>query len=398
MYYNVKPVLFSMNPCVNILDNISPEIDTIHFYIDLKNSSTMLFIEDYLQEIVYNTKKMNKPDSSILQSLLYTIYQWKQFFKSKNLKYKIFFCNDYGESTYHTEIYKDYKSNRKYRKNIFLQEIAEDVENIKHANWKLAKMIINSSDDTYFMELQNLESDFIPYYLITRKYNKMNNIYHIISSSDKDHYQILNIPNTVMFSRRSNETTIYDKNTYLSKYIKPSKNTKNINTQSQYIELMSKFNPDYINILMSFCGDSSDSIPGLPKIGEKTAIKMLTNHDITSVLLGNINDIEQRIFDGQLLLNKCSKTFYETLDSNWKLAYDYNKLVTNSYKMISYESLCKNLEKQNSENKRENLKILNDFEQKTNFNSIEKKQKILESVLSIQDCNLDNTVINCVLN
>lgn len=376
---------------------MSNKIDTVHLYIDLKNSSTMLFIEDYLREITYNSQKNEKVDTSIFQSIFYTIYQWKRYFTNRNLKYKIFICNEYGESKYHTEIYKDYKKNRKIRRSVFLQELAQQVDDIKHKNWSIAKLATKHCDNVYFLELSHIESDFIPYYLITRNYKDMDNIYHVISSTDKDHYQILNLPNTIMFSKKSSEFTIYDKNSYLAKYIKPSQNTTNIDKQSQYIELMSQFDSDYINVLMAFCGDASDSIPGLPKIGEKTAIKMLTNKDVTSVLLGTLDEIEDRIENGGQLLNQCKKEFFDKLDSNWQLAYTKNELVTNSYKMISYESLCRYLEKRNTEVKRLNLQILSKFEENKKT-SVSDKKIIAEQILNLNDCNFDLPLIEYTFN
>lgn len=397
MYYNVKPVLFSMNPCTNILDNMSNKIDTVHFYIDLKNSSTMLFIEDYLKEILYNTQKNPHIDTSIFQSIFFTIYQWKTFFNNKNLKYKIFICNESGESKYHTGIYKDYKKNRKIRKSTFLAELSQEVNNIKQQNWNISKIVTQTCDNVYFLELDRIESDFIPYYLITRNYKDMDNIYHVISSTDKDHYQILNIPNTIMFSKKSNEFTIYDKNSYLAKYVKPAKNTTNINKQAQYIELMSRFNSDYINVLMAFCGDASDSIPGLPKIGEKTAIKMLTNDEVTSVLLGSLDEIEDRVNSGGQLLNMCKKDYYDKLDPNWQLAYNKNDLITNSYRMISYESLCRYLEKLNTELKRVNIDILSKFEENNTLNTLQNKESTKKHILGMADCNFDLPLIEYTL-
>ena len=84
----------------------------IYVHIDLKNVLSSLFIEDVVNEIILNSQTMTNVDSSIFQSILYSIASWKTFAKQRNLGVKIFISTDIGKSVYHKSIYKDYKKSR----------------------------------------------------------------------------------------------------------------------------------------------------------------------------------------------------------------------------------------------------------------------------------------------
>lgn len=343
MSSNLKPIMFCTQPCMEIFDYINPNtIDTIHLYIDLKNSSTNLFIPDVVQEIVETSRRMGKSvESSIFQSIILTCSNWISAARSRGFNCRIIICNDKGRSEYHTKLNPLYKKNRKIT-NVLMEHYSEEMDQIKTRNWDFAEKICSKLNNIHFINLNFLESDFLPYYLITRYYNELPNVYHIISSCDKDHFQLLNKPNTIMFSRKSGTTTILDKQSYLSKFLKINK--ASIKSQAKWIDTMSKVNPEYIVLIMAMCGDVSDNVFGIPKIGDKTALKMISNNEVVNELIGTVDELEDRLYNGgKVILDK--PEIYDSLDNNWKLAVDNNDLLTKAYKQISYESLSRWLDK-----------------------------------------------------
>ncbi len=105
---SVRPIMYCMQPCPEIFNQVNMKnIDTLHLYVDVKNSSTNLFIPDAVKDIIETGKRLkSKLESSIFQSIISTTSNWINFCKQNNLKYKIIFCNDKGGSTYHKEINK----------------------------------------------------------------------------------------------------------------------------------------------------------------------------------------------------------------------------------------------------------------------------------------------------
>ena len=384
MSNNLKPIMFCTQPCMEIFDYINPNtIDTIHLYIDLKNSSTNLFIPDVVQEIVETSRRMGKSvESSIFQSIILTCSNWISAARSRGFNCKIIICNDKGRSEYHTKLNPLYKKNRKIT-NVILEHYKEDIEVTKYQNWKLAEIICNKLNDVHFINLDFLESDFIPYYLVTRFYKNNDNILHVLSSNDKDHFQYLNLPNTLMFSRKGGTTVIYDKKSYLNRFIKIK--DLSTNKQAEWIEIMSKIDLNYINVVMALCGDVSDNVKGLYKIGEKMAAKMIVEKEVVDKLIGPIEEAEKRVWNGGKLLIEDAIPLSK-LSKQWVQAIQENDVVTDAFKQISYEALIKWLEKRDTLPKKEHL---DKIEQNINKDYELNKQKeidIINTIQRLEDC------------
>lgn len=376
----------AFNKILNQLSNI----DTIHLYIDLKNASTGLFVPQIAEDLVYNstTNKKGIVDSSIFQSLLFTINNWKYWCKQRDLKLKIFITNDKGKSQYHLSLDKEYKSNRSIS-NTTLANINEQLDIIKQKNWEMSESFCNSLDNVYFFNLNFLESDFLSYYLITRKFKEHDNIYHIIASTDKDHYQTLLQPNTIMFYRRNSIPTFMNKNNFIKKFIKFD-SLKDDKEKNKWNEIIKNVDPNYIVSIMSIIGDTVDNIKGVKGIGNKTAIKLFSEKYIIDKLFGDYNNIDDRIINGDELILQ-DQIPINKLSNKWKECVQNNNIVTNSYKMISYECLCKWLESGNTTFKIDIIKyidkILNNNKKILTEESKDKANKI---ILNIPDLQLEN--------
>ncbi len=351
------------------LDSIlskNSNLDTVHFYIDLKNCAIGLFIEDVVKEMVSTGKYLNgSVDSTIFQSIIFTIGNWKKWAEKRKKNLKIFITNDQGKSIYHKGIIPGYKANRSIT-NTTLAKYQDELNVIRDKNFTLSESIANKLNNVFFFNLQFLESDFLSYYLITRTYKEQDNILHVIASNDKDHYQTLNEKNTVMFTRRSGVTKIYDKTTILRDFVKIKPDTS-IKKELDLIRAISNIDPKYASVLLSFAGDSSDNVPGINRIGNIIATKMFSNQPIVQKLIGTLEDAIERVHSGGNLLIETAVSF-SSLDANWQKAIRENATVTDAFKVINYEMLCKYLEEQNTTNKIEILDYIKNVLEK---NSIE---------------------------
>lgn len=384
MYTSVRPIMYCMEPCLEIFQSVqnNNRIKKINLYVDVKNSSTNLFIPDAVEDIIETGKRLNsKIESSIFQSIIVTAANWKNAARQFGLECEIFFCNDKGGSKYHKGINPKYKANRKIT-NVLMEHYKEDLDATKLKNWGLAEKVCNKIDNVHFFNLNFLESDFIPYYIIKKHYSDRNDVLHVLSSNDKDHYQVLNLPNTCMFSRKSGTTTILDKQSYLSKYIKI--NSLEQKKQSEWIQVLNKINLEYINVIMAFCGDVSDNIKGLHKIGEKTAVKMLAE-DVSEKLLGTPEELLNRVNSGgNLIIDNAVPLSH--LSKNWVFAIQNNQVVTDSYKQISYDCLIHWMELQDNLNKIENVKILEENINKPLANSEALNESLINHINKLEDC------------
>lgn len=166
------------------------------------------------------------------------------FFKLKTLRDTfnpdyIVFANDISRSkTFRRKLYKPYKAQRKEHD----PDILKQMEYASRLVSLLGFPFINN--ETY-------EADDILGML--SKFGNERNMDVIIVSSDRDMYQLIN-DNTFIFSYKNRELIGKE---YL--------NTNYKLTPSQWIELK------------MLQGDKSDNIPGIPGIGEVTALRLMQN-------------------------------------------------------------------------------------------------------------------------
>lgn len=332
-------------------------IDTVNLYIDVKNSSTALFIPDVLEDILYKNSRLNNIESSIFQNILHTVSNWKAWCHYRKLNCNIYLANDKGKSSYHTKINPSYKANRSIR-NSTIQNLEEEIDNIKYINWQMAKKIINKYvNNTFFIQLDFLESDFLPYYLITRKFEDYNNILHVLISSDKDHFQVLNLPNTVMYYKMRNDEFIFDRYNYMYRYLSLNK-TEN---KGKYIQYINEVDPKLISLIMSFVGDTSDNIKGCTRVAEKSAIKIFAeNKEFFYKILSDWDGFTNKILTENLSFEEYGKDVTITEKLSHLLENESDKIIK-AFKQIDYEILCLWLEQENKMFKIDMLKSINDI-------------------------------------
>jgi len=363
--------------------------DSLYVYIDLKNVLRSLFVEDVVREIVLNSQTMNNIDSSIFQSIIYTSSYWKSFATQLGLSAKIFICSDIGKSCYHRSIYNKYK----YRRDIMNTSamIGEKIKKIRDKNFLLAEHICNRLPDVYFFCLKYLESDFLPYYLITRKFLD-DNVFHVVCSNDKDLYQTLINDNVIQLYRMNKTNNILNKESVLQTYLKVNKTSTK--KKAEKLEKISKMDRTHLAAMMSMIGDDVDDVPGIDGIGPVSIINLFSQMETVKNLLGTQEELEDRISNGGNVFIEDNIGLNQMSDL-WRKVFIKNDLVTRAYKLISFESLCRWLENKSSTEKMEYIKYVDKLLSKEDIQIIPTTKSFMTSLQVIEDLYLtEDTVGN----
>ena len=173
---------------------------------------------------------------------------------------KIIITWDVSKKTFRNEIYEDYKANR-----------SSSPDNFKIQINKL--QILLTKFNLPQVSLEGFEADDVLGSL-SKLFNKKNKKVTIVTG-DRDSFQLISSKTHIMYTKRGiSDVEIYDNNVFTEKY--------QINT-NQYIEYL------------ALKGDKSDNIPGLPGVGEKTAISLLLKYKKISNIYKNLNELTPKL-------------------------------------------------------------------------------------------------------
>lgn len=384
---------YPSNDLGNLITKVKPS--KLHVYVDLKNVLTAIFIPKVVNEIVVNTSTMSFMDSSIFQSCLNFASFWRRYGYKFGLECEVFFCTDIGRSVYHLNIDKKYKANREIAK--FGDSLVHDAElkNIRDKNFILAEQVCNMIPNVHFFCLRHLESDFLPYYLMSRYYKETTNVLHIVCSNDKDLLQAILRPFAVQIFKNTDNTgshrNILTKKMVLSHYTKIHK-LKSPKSQIKNSKLAAEVDPNWITGMMSCVGDGGDDVDGVKGIGELKALEIFHQKSILEKTVGTPSELEDRISSGgQFFLE--DQIGLSQLDKNWQKVFIENPLVTKAYKLISLESLCRWMEKQDTTEKTDYIRYIDKILTKTGIEQIPSHDIFLKSLEFLEDFQLNENVI-----
>lgn len=246
---------------------------------------------------------------------------------------KVFVAFDAGKQTFRHKQFDDYKGGRKPMPEEFKMQIPYikqylDIMNIKH------------------FECLDYEADDLVCAYADLANNEENEVY--IVSGDKDLLQLAKGNITVCLTKKGI--------TELEEY-----------TESNFKEKMGFYSyqvPDYKGLV----GDSSDNLPGIKGIGEKTALKLLDQYNSLENIIENVNELKGKVHD-VILENKevglmCK--MLATLKSGFELPYtldeikvakpDYLKLI-DFFKQLDFYSMLKKIEKEMTSVKEEKEEV-----------------------------------------
>lgn len=175
---------------------------------------------------------------------------------------------DKSRKTFRTELYNDYKTQRKETP----QELVEQ--------FPLIKQLLTAWGITT-LEIDGYEADDIIGTLAAQASNE--NIDNIIVTGDRDALQLIDEKTTVLITKKGISTMqLFDVNVLKEEY---------------------DLTPPQIVDLKGLMGDSSDNIPGVPGVGEKTALKLLKEYQTVENLLANVDKVKGKLGE-KLVANK----------------------------------------------------------------------------------------------
>ena len=353
-------------------------------FVDLKNILTSIFIEQVCDEIMCVSNNQRKLDSSIFQSILAYSAYWKEFGFRRGLPIKIIFCTDIGISSYHLAIDKDYKESRVITTSTSPVQ-SEFMKEIRDKNFLLVENICNRLSDIYFFCLKFLESDFLPYYIITRKLNHLDNTLFIVCSNDKDLLQTVIKPNIIMINKKRGIRNLVDQETALVNYLQL--NRMSSKTSIKLSGAVSRLRAEHIPMLMAIVGDPGDDVKGVNGIGPIKAAEFF-GETIIGDLIGDYDSLNNRVDSGGKFFLE-DRIGISQIPKKWQKIFLENNLVTNSYKLVSFEMLSRWLDKVDSLDKIKHKSYIEKMLSKKDQSLINDSNYLLESLTSLEDLYLE---------
>jgi len=343
--------ILSYYPTYSILDEVLSysDYDTLNLYLDLKNNMQSLYMKHAIVNLVETTLKSNYINTAVFESLLSFLSFHKLYAIKRKIDINFYIFFETGRSYYHTNISKKYKISRAIDDLYGLErEKRELFTEIVQKNFLLISSACNLMPNIKVIRVPNLETDFIPYYLLRNSLVDTNpNVAHIIYSNDHDLYQCIG-DNSYMFCKSGRKKKIIKKNKVMDEYLKFSND----------------FPDEYLPLAMAIVGDTGDDVDGVQGIGQKRVASFLGE---LVDLLGGIEKLYDDVFNSQPI--------FQFGDSNFKNKYinqivkeeNERNLISKNLKLVSFELLTRELDDPSSTemvDKREHiLSILSDRRQ-----------------------------------
>lgn len=217
---------------------------------------------------------------------------------------------DSSRVTFRSEIYKEYKEQRESMPDDLRSQIPLLYELIDALGIKR-------------IAVDNYEADDI--IGLIAKENKNKNIKTIIYSPDKDILQLVDEDTTVIASNKENELVEYDRELVKEK-------------RGVY--------PNQIIDLLALMGDSSDNIPGVRGVGEKTALKLLDSYATLDGVYENIESITGKLKEGLIANKEMAYLSYKlaTIECNVPIKLDYKDFEKQKVDKAEVEKLLQELD------------------------------------------------------
>lgn len=347
--------LFSYYPTYSILDEIMSygNYKSINIFIDLKNNMQTVYMEHAIVNIVEMSKKSKYLDSSVFSSLVsfLTFHKMYAMKRGYNVNFYIFF--EVGESYYHKAISKQYKVSRKIDNLYGLdRQDRELFYQVLHVNYQLIERALNKVPNVKVIRLENLEADFIPYYLMTRNLILSDSqTVNVVYSNDHDLWQCIS-KNCYVFSKSATSKVIIGPGSVMKRYLKKENDILD----------------EYLSLAMSVIGDSGDDVQGINGIGISRFYDLF---DDLVELCGNMNEIYDKVERNQELFSESGEVenkYLRTIIENEKST----KKISNNLKLVSFELISRAFDKPN------------------NTEMIKRREKLKKTLKEDDICSLDS--------
>jgi len=246
--------------------------------------------------------------------------------------------------TFRHQEFKEYKAHRKKMPIELVNQIP------------LVKEIINNYN-IFICSKEGYEADDI-IGTIAKEAEKRN-CSTIIVTGDKDAFQLISPHTKIMTTIKGvTEVKIYDEESIKKKY---------------------GVDPEKIVDILALKGDSSDNIPGVPGIGEKTAVGLIKKYGNLENILNNIDEIHKKSlreqikeYEKQIRMSKMLATIVREVP----IIYDFDSF---KVKSPNYEELWKIFKKLEFKNLLKKIAPqINQEKTKLKYNLIDTKEKLEE--------------------
>jgi len=366
--------LLSYYPTYAILDEILSKNNykKLSIYIDLKNNLQSVYMEHAIVNIIEQSKKAKKADTSIFSSLVsfltfHKIYGLK---RGIDVEFVIFF--ESGHSIYHKNISKTYKISRRIDDLYGLDRADKDLFfKILHANFQLIENAFNRMPKTTVIRLNKLEADFVPYYLLSRNLVEYNDDRaHVIYSNDHDLWQCV-----------SDHSFIFSK----------SGKTKKIVKQGEVMKMMLKKEnniPDiYLPLAMSIIGDTGDDVEGVKNVGPARFLSIFPE---LIEMTGNMGVIYEKVRKGKELFDPVPSKIKNKHLKDVVEAETTSKRISNNLKLVSFELISREVDNPSSIEMSDRRNQIMKTIQQNDFASLESMKKALDmSGVYLEESSID---------
>lgn len=320
--------LLSYYPTYAILDEIVSygNYKKLNIFIDLKNNLQTTYMEHAIVNIIESTKKSKYMDTSVFSSLIsflsfHKIYGMK---RGIDISFIVFF--ESGESFYHKNISKKYKISRKIDNLYGLEREDRDLFfNVLQSNFKLIENVCNHMPNIKVIRLPNLEADFVPYYLLSRKLIPYDGtIGHIVYSNDHDLHQCA-----------AKDSYIFSKSAKTKKIIKAG------NIMELYLKKPNDIPDLYLPLGIAVVGDPGDDVEGVKGVGPA---RFLEIYDQLVSMTGDMKSIYNKVENSDDLFDHIpskiqNKHLRAVVDAEIN-----NKTISNNLKLVSFELISRALD------------------------------------------------------
>ena len=297
----------------------------VNFFIDIRSVCPQFFNDKLLKLII------NDPESLdlFLRKSLFNFFKYIDYHMGISLKYgltpRFFFFSDTGESQYHKQIDKDYKSNRRFASTILTEE--EYIRSKQMVNGFIESFgkYVSNIPGIFHIHLHYFESDFMPYFIMTN-YNFSQDELFIIKSRDKDLAQCLSLyPNVYQLFLDTKQGKVYLSNFEAIEFHFNKKKESGI------------LPAHLIPLFLSIAGDSSDNVIGIKGLGYKKVYSLLVNSNIHNWSFDNFVNLTKLVEMDESILNK--KTDKTTL----RLVREHTDIIRKNLRLTDFKILCDNL-------------------------------------------------------
>lgn len=320
--------LLSYYPTYSILDEIVSykNYKELTIFVDLKNVLQSTYMEHAIVNIVESTKKSRVVDTSIFSSLISFLSFHKIYGIKRGISTKFIIFFETGPSYYHKNISKTYKISRAIDDLYGLDKVDRDLFfSVLQSNFQLIERACNKIPNLSVIRLSNLEADFVPYYILTRKLVENNgDTGFVIYSNDHDMWQCL-----------SENVFIYSKAGKNKKILKHGK------VVNEFLKKESNIPDEYYSLVMSIIGDPGDDVVGVNGVGPKRFIDVFP--DIVKIF-GSMSEIYDKVEKGQDIFNIIPDCSSNKHLGNIVSSEVENKTISNNLKLVSFELISRFLE------------------------------------------------------